>query len=440
MGTLPAFPEGFTWGTSTASYQIEGGVSADGRGLSIWDTFAHTPGRVRDGHTGDVACDHYHRWPEDVDLMGELGVNAYRFSIAWPRVQLDGSGAVNSAGLDFYERLVDALVARGITPVPTLYHWDLPQPLEDAGGWLRRDTAYRFAEYATVVAERLADRVPRWITVNEPFIHMVFGYAFGTHAPGQALMFGALPVAHHQLLGHGLAVAALRAAGAGQVMIANNCSPAVPASAKPEDILAAGAYDAFHNRLFNDAVLLGSYPDLTALGLPADPPYLVDGDLDIISAPIDALGINYYNPTQVAAAQPGGDLPFDLVPIEGVPITAFGWPVVPEGLYDLLTGLKERYGTALPPIHITENGCSTSDGVADPERISYLDGHLRAVHRAIGAGVDVRGYFVWSLLDNFEWAEGYHQRFGLVQVDFDTLRRTPKDSFAWLRGELADQP
>ncbi|WP_055585161.1 GH1 family beta-glucosidase, partial [Streptacidiphilus griseoplanus] len=421
---LPAFPEGFLWGVSTAAYQIEGAVDEDGRGRSVWDTFAHTPGRVRDGHTGDTACDHYHRWPEDLALLGGLGVGAYRFSIAWPRVQPGGSGAPNPRGLDFYDRLVDALLERGVEPVPTLYHWDLPQPLEDRGGWLDRDTAHRFAEYAALAAERLADRVGRWITLNEPLVHMAEGYAFGTHAPGRALLFDALPAGHHQLLGHGLAVAALRARGARQVMLTNNCTPVVPASDSAEDTAAAALYDAFHNRLFNDPVLLGSHPDLTAVGLPAEPPWIRDGDLETISAPLDALGVNYYNPTRVAAAAPGTGLPFDMVPIEGVPTTAFGWPVVPDGLHDLLTGLHLRYGPALPPILVTENGCSVEDTVdgdgrvRDTARIDYLDGHLRALHRAIADGVDVRGYFVWSLLDNFEWSDGYHQRFGLVHVDY----------------------
>ncbi|AXI80429.1 GH1 family beta-glucosidase [Peterkaempfera bronchialis] len=439
---LPAFPEGFLWGVSTAAYQIEGAVVEDGRGPSIWDTFAHTPGRVRDGHTGDTACDHYHRWPEDLALLGDLGVNAYRFSLAWPRVQPDGAGPANPKGLDFYDRLVDALAARSIAPVPTLFHWDLPQALEDRGGWLDRDTAHRFAEYAALVAERLADRIPAWITLNEPLVHMAEGYAFGSHAPGRALLLDALPVGHHQLLGHGLATAALRAHGAREVMVTNNCTPVRPASDSPEDTAAADVYDAFHDRFFNDPVLLGRYPDLSAVGLPADPPYLRDGDLETIGAPLDALGVNYYNPTRVAAAAPGSGLPFDLVPIEGVPTTAFGWPVVPEGLYDLLTGLRARYGAALPPIHITENGCSTEDAVdedgrvRDTARIDFLDGHLRALHRAAKAGVDVRGYFVWSLLDNFEWAEGYHQRFGLVHVDYATQRRTPKDSYHWLRTAL----
>ncbi|MBX6383136.1 MAG: beta-glucosidase [Microbispora sp.] len=421
----------FLWGTATASYQIEGAVTEDGRGPSIWDTFSHTPGKVRDGHTGDVACDHYHRWREDVALMAGLGVNAYRFSIAWPRVLPAGRGPVNQAGLGFYDRLVDALCEHGITPVPTLFHWDLPQALEDEGGWLSRDTSYRFADYAAVVAERLADRVRVWITLNEPFVHMVEGYGLGIHAPGRTLMFDALPVAHHQLLGHGLATRALRAAGAEQVLITNNCTPVRPASDSPEDLAAAETYDILHNRLFNDPVLTGAYPDLTAFGveLPVRP-----GDLEVIAQPLDGLGINYYNPTRIGAS--GGDgLPFRFEEITGVPTTAFGWPVVPDGLRELLDGLKARYGDALPPVYITENGCSY-EGLDDQERIAYLDGHIRAMRQA---DVDLRGYFVWSLLDNFEWAEGYHQRFGLVHVDFDTLERTPKASYHWLREFLEAQ-
>ncbi|MGW5262958.1 GH1 family beta-glucosidase [Microbispora sp. NPDC004025] len=421
----------FLWGTATASYQIEGAVTEDGRGPSIWDTFSHTPGRVRDGHTGDVACDHYHRYAEDVALMAGLGVNAYRFSIAWPRVLPTGAGQVNQAGLDFYDRLVDALCENGITPVPTLFHWDLPQALEDEGGWLGRDTSRRFADYAAVVAERLADRVRMWITLNEPFVHMVEGYGLGIHAPGRALMFDALPVAHHQLLGHGLATQALRAAGAEQVLITNNCTPVRPASDSPEDLAAAETYDILHNRLFNDPVLTGAYPDLTAFGveIPVRP-----GDLETIAEPLDGLGINYYNPTRIGG--PGGDgLPFRFEEIPGVPTTAFGWPVVPDGLRELLDGLKARYGDALPPVYITENGCSY-EGLDDQERIAYLDGHIRAMRRA---DVDLRGYFVWSLLDNFEWAEGYHQRFGLVHVDFETQERTPKASYHWLRKFLEGQ-
>ncbi|MEV1172238.1 GH1 family beta-glucosidase [Nonomuraea sp. NPDC049784] len=426
----------FLWGTATAAYQIEGAVEEDGRGVSIWDTFAHEPGRIRDGHTGDVACDHYHRWREDIELMSGLGVNAYRFSIAWPRVQPQGDGPVNAQGLDFYERLVDALLERGIQPVPTLFHWDLPQALQDRGGWLKREISEKFADYAAAVADRLADRVPLWITLNEPFVHMAYGYAMGIHAPGQVLLTDALPAAHHQLLAHGLATQALRAAGARQVAITNNCTPVWPASQQEPDLKAADAYDILHNRLFNDPVLLGKYPDLSAYTQSLD--FLQDGDLDIIATPLDALGINYYNPTRIAA--PADEmLPFSDTGITGYPTTAFGWPVVPDGLRELLTGLKTRYGTALPPILITENGCSTEDTVQDDARIDFLDGHIGAMRQAMAEGVDVRGYFVWSLLDNFEWAEGYHQRFGLVRVDFETQRRTPKASYRWLRDFLKAQ-
>jgi len=449
---MPRFPVGFRWGVATAAYQIEGAVAQDGRRDSIWDTFCRQPSVIKNGDTGEVACDHYHRWAQDIDLMAELGIDAYRFSIAWPRIQPAGTGGPNGPGLDFYDRLTDGLLARGITPMPTLYHWDLPQPLEDAGGWLSRDTAARFADYAALAAERLADRIPLWITLNEPFIVTAFGYALGIHAPGQALMLDALPTAHYQLLAHGLATQALRAAGARQVAIANNCSPVWPASDSPADQAAAAAYDTLHNRMFNDPLLLGRYPDLAAFGVDeAGLDCVRDGDLAVISTPIDALGINYYNPTRVSAL-PDSPLPFQLEPIPGYPVTAFGWPVVPAGLTELLTQLAGRYGDALPPVYITENGCSVTDEPAEPAdettadrtfddqpRIRFLDGHIRALADAITAGVDVRGYLTWSLLDNFEWSEGYDQRFGLVHVDYASQARTPRASFSWYRDLIAAQ-
>ncbi|MER6362644.1 GH1 family beta-glucosidase [Kitasatospora sp. NPDC001527] len=427
-------PADFRWGVSTAAYQIEGAVDEDGRGPSVWDTFAARPGAVRDGHTGAVACDHYHRYPEDIALMRGLGLDGYRFSIAWPRIQPTGAGAVNPAGLAFYDRLVDALLATGITPLPTLFHWDLPQALEDRGGWLNRDTAHRFADYTAAVADRLGDRVPAWITLNEPFVHMVYGYALGIHAPGRALLLDALPTAHHQLLAHGLAASLLHGRGL-DVMIANNLTPVQAASSSAADLAAADAYDALHNRLFTDPLLLGRYPDLTAFGVGPDLHGAVrPGDLDLITtAPLTGLGVNYYNPTRIAAPTDPGGLPFDLVDIPDVPRTAFGWPVVPEGLRELLLTLRDRYPDTLPPITITENGCSTTEGPDDPTRISYLATHLDALATAITEGIDVRGYYTWSLLDNFEWAEGYHQRFGLVHVDSATQRRTPRASYAWYR-------
>jgi beta-glucosidase len=441
----PNFPPDFTWGVSTSAYQIEGATDTDGRGASIWDTFSHTPGRIADASTGDVACDHYHRYAEDVALLAGLGVGAYRFSVAWPRIQPNGTGPANPAGLAFYDRLVDALLERGIDPVATLFHWDLPQALEDRGGWLARDTAARFGEYADLLAAHLGDRVKLWITLNEPFIHMAFGYAMGMHAPGRAMLFEAFPAAHHQLLGHGHAVAALRARTGGPVAIANNYSPArirtrAPGGPTDADRTAATAYHALHNRLFTDPLFGRGYPE--ELGF--DQSVVHDGDLAVIATPLDVLGVNYYNPTGVRApADPAGALPFDLVPLAGHPTTSFGWPIVPDGLYELLTGLRREYGAALPPIQITEGGCSyddvlTPDGSCDdPERVAYLDGHLRALRRAMADGVDVRGYFVWSLLDNFEWAEGYTKRFGLVHVDFPTGRRTPKTSYGWYRGLIS---
>ncbi|GAA1832862.1 GH1 family beta-glucosidase [Luedemannella flava] len=420
--------DGFVWGVSTASYQIEGAVDEDGRGRSIWDTFAHEPGRVVTGETGDVACDHYHRYAEDVDLIANLGVDAYRFSVAWPRVQPDGKGPANEAGLAFYDRLVDTLLAKGVDPVVTLFHWDLPQALQDDGGWFNRDTAYRFAEYADLVAARLGDRVGMWITLNEPFVHTVFGHAFGVHAPGQTLMFDALPTAHHQLLGHGLAVAALRGRTSAPVTLANNYSPVVVLGDTEADHRAGAAYDALHNRLFTDPLTGRGYPE--GFDLPVR-----DGDLEIIAAPLDALGVNYYNPTGVRApGDPDGGLPFDIVALEGYPVTDFDWPVVPEGLRQLLGRLHADYGL---PMYVTESGCAYAESPNDQRRIDYLAGHIGAVSAARSQGVDVRGYFVWSILDNFEWAEGYSKRFGLVHVDFTTLVRTPKASYAWLREHIA---
>jgi beta-glucosidase len=444
----------FLWGVSTSAYQIEGAAAEDGRGPSVWDTFCAQPGRVLNGDSGLVACDHYHRYREDVALMADLGLGAYRFSVAWPRVQPTGRGPANEAGLDFYDRLVDELCAAGIAPVATLYHWDTPQPLEDAGGWLNADTAARFAEYAGLVAGRLGDRVRLWITLNEPAILTMLGYGVGVHAPGRTLMMDALPTAHHQLLGHGLAVRALRAAGvAGGVGIANNHTPVTAAAAEggapsEADVAAAAGYDVLHNRLFADPLLLGRYPAGMELGS-AD-------DLAVIAEPLDFYGVNYYQPTRISAPAAGAELPpeiagsaglalpFAFAPFDpAVPTTGFGWPVAPDGLTDELSILKDRYGAALPPVYVTESGASFPDvpgadgTVDDAERIDYLERHVAAMR---AADVDVRGYFVWSLLDNFEWAVGYSQRFGLVHVDFATGRRTPKASFAWYRDLIAREP
>ena len=444
----PHLPDGFVFGASTASYQVEGAVDEDGRGPSVWDRFCAEPGRIADGSSGAVACDHYHRYPEDVALMKGLGLDAYRFSISWSRIQPEGRGRANAAGLAFYDRLLDELLESGIAPMATLFHWDLPQPLEDDGGWLNRETAERFAEYATLVGMRFADRVAHWVPVNEPNVVTMLGYATGIHAPGRRLMFGALPVAHHLLLGHGLAADALRSAGATSIGCANNHMPVWPATEAPDDHAAADLYDVLWNRVFSEPMLRGRYPEGFAELMPGP----VAEDLATIAAPLDFYGVNYYNPMRIAG--PGTDLPsVDLVPaeglpfvpvaIEGYPVTGFGWPVVPDGLREVLVQLRDEYRGALPPVFVTESGCAYDDepdpsgAVHDPERIAYLDAHLGAVAQAVAAGVDVRGYFTWSLIDNFEWAEGYTKRFGLVHVDYATQRRTPKDSFGWYRDRIA---
>jgi beta-glucosidase len=455
------FPPDFCWGVATAAYQIEGAVGEDGRGPSIWDTFSHAPGRVIAGETGDVACDHYHRWPEDLDLIAGLGVSAYRFSIAWPRIQPAGSGPVETRGLAFYRRLMDGLRQRGITPFATLYHWDLPQALEDRGGWRSRDTANRFADYAGIVAGALAEFEPYWITLNEPYCSAIVGYAEGRHAPGAREGHGALAAAHHLLLGHGLAVEQLRARGGGAgIGITLNLSPAVSASPSPEDVAAAQRQDLLTNRLFTDPVLGRGYPAEAASiwGDLTDFSFRNDGDLEAISTPLDFLGVNYYFRLHVRDAPPAAErtssaardatarTAFDIGVASATPSsverTGLRWPIEPEGLYATLTGLRQRYAT-LPPIYITENGCAYPDEVDgdgkvdDQPRIAFIGGHLDALARAMADGVDVRGYFHWSLLDNFEWARGYAPRFGLVHVDYTTQVRTPKASYNWLRAALA---
>jgi beta-glucosidase len=438
------FPEGFAWGTATASYQIEGAVAEDGRAPSIWDTFSHTPGKVQDGDTGDVADDHYHRYAEDVDLMAALGVGWYRFSLAWPRLLPDGGGALNEAGLDFYSRLIDALLEKGIRPWVTLYHWDLPQALQDRGGWPERDTAERFAEYAAAVHARLSDRVKHWTTLNEPWVAAFVGHATGRHAPGLTDPEAALRAAHHLMLGHGLAIEAMRAQGDAECRygITLNLHPVDPATDDPADVDAARRGDGLSNRIFLDPLLRGGYPADTledVRGL-SDGAYIQAGDEQRIHVPLDFLGVNYYFRTVVRAGS--GDRPSEWVGQEdiekvsrGLPQTEMGWEIDADGLYDLLTRVARDYpGT---PLYVTENGAAFadekgSDGqVHDPRRIEYLDAHFRAAHRALADGADLRGYFVWSLLDNFEWALGYSKRFGLIHVDYETLERTPKDSARW---------
>ena len=440
---LSAFPADFRWSAATAAFQIEGSRAADGRGRSIWDDFVETPGAVRDGSRADPGPDSYRRYPEDVALLRALGVDRYRFSISWVRVQPEPGGPIEQAGLDYYRRLADALHEAGITPFATLYHWDLPSALEARGGWLERDTALRFGEYAEAVANALGDSIRHWYTLNEPVSTTLQGYAVGQLAPARTLLFGALPTVHHQLLAHGFAVQALRQAGAEEVGIVNNHTLVLPASESEDDLMAAGAYDLLHNRIFAEPVLTGRYPELEAFGLPAMP--IQSGDLELIGAATDFYGVNFYNPTTVRAGAPGEPVPFDIVPTPGAPVTGFGaeWPIVPSALTSLLIDFRERYGDALPPLVIGENGASFSEPdhvdepIRDDDRISYLAGHIAAVGAARAAGVDVREYTVWSLLDNFEWAEGFTQRFGIVHVDFDTGERTPKASFEWYRDLIA---
>jgi beta-glucosidase len=434
------FPEGFVWGTATASYQIEGAAREDGRGPSIWDTFSHTPGKVHAGHTGDVACDHYHRYVEDVALMGDLGLAAYRFSVAWPRVRPNGTGPVNTRGLDFYDRLTDELLGKGIDPVVTLYHWDLPQTLEDRGGWTVRETAEAFAEYAQVVYGRLGDRVGTWTTLNEPWCSAYLGYGNGIHAPGRRDPAGSLAAAHHLNLAHGLATRALRSAGARTISITlNPCEVSPLDPANPADIEAARIIDGVANRIFFDPILRGQYPAdvLEHISRITDLSFISDGDEAIINAPIDVLGINFYTPSYVSA-KPGHPGALDYPGSEGIafrkpvgPVTDMGWQIEPASLTRLLTRIHRDYpGT---PLMITENGAAYPEGVHDPLRIEYVDAHLRACHDALAAGVDLRGYFAWSLMDNFEWAEGYAKRFGMVHVDYTTQQRVLKDSAKWYR-------
>jgi beta-glucosidase len=439
-----SFPDGFVWGAATAAYQIEGAANEDGRGPSIWDTFSRTPGKVFAGHTGDVACDHYHRYADDVALMAGLGLASYRFSISWPRIQPDGTGPVNTRGLDFYDRLTDELIGQGIDPVVTLYHWDLPQALEARGGWTVRETAEAFAEYAQIVYGRLGDRVKTWTTLNEPWCSAYLGYASGRHAPGITDPASAFKAVHHLLLGHGLAATALRAAGAQTVSITLNPAAVLPLDpANSADLDAARIVDGLHNRIFLDPMLKGEYPaDMLAhMERFTDLDFIRDGDTALIKAPIDVLGVNFYQPTYVSA-RPGEPGSAESPGTEGIafrkpvgPVTDMNWQIEPAGLTRLLERLHTDYGV---PLMITENGAAYPDGpsgetgaVHDTNRIEYLDGHLRACHDAISHGVDLRGYFVWSLLDNFEWSEGYAKRFGIVHVDYATQSRLPKDSARW---------
>ncbi|WP_433375060.1 GH1 family beta-glucosidase [Streptosporangium sp. CA-115845] len=445
---LALFPPGFRWGVATAAYQIEGAAAEDGRTPSIWDTFARTPGRVHLGQTGDIACDHYHRYADDVALMRDLGIDTYRFSVSWPRIRPDGTGPVNPLGLDFYDRLTDTLLAAGIEPMTTLYHWDLPQCLEDRGGWTVRETAQHFAEYAGAVYDRLGDRIRTWTTLNEPWCSAFLGYATGDQAPGRTEPDAAFRAAHHLLLGHGLAARALRAAGAREVSITVNLTPVSPRDPQDRhDVAAAGLVDGLHNRIFLDPILNGRYPAdmLEHMARFTTLEHIADGDEELIGAPIDLLGVNYYAPTLVAAKVgtpssnrfPGTEGVEHLDP--DLPVTAMGWPVEADGLRRLLVRLARDYPAT--PLMITENGAayhdSAEDGrVADAERVDYLRTHLLAAHQAIGEGADLRGYLAWSLMDNFEWAYGYEKRFGLVHVDYDTQRRIPKDSALWYSGVI----
>lgn len=436
-----AFPPGFLWGAATSAYQVEGSPLADGAGPSQWHVFAHEPGRTFQGQTGDVACDHYRRWRQDVALMRELGLNAYRFSVAWSRVLPEGRGRVNAPGLDFYGRLVDALLAAGIAPNLTLHHWDLPAALADRGGWLNADAAGWFADYADVVGRALGDRVAMWATLNEPWVIMDAGYVHGVHAPGRREPASAPRVAHNLLRAHGAGVQALRAAGARQVGVVLNLEPKVAATDRPADIAAAARADAYMNRWFLEALTDGRYPAELAALFGAAWPAFPAADFDLIRAPLDWLGINYYT-RGVMRDDPAAPVPHAAhVRQPGSLYTELGWEVVPAALTEVLLSVAAR--TALP-LYITENGAAFPDpdvappgGLDDPLRVDYLRAHLLAAREALARGVDLRGYFVWSLLDNYEWAEGFSKRFGIVHVDHATQARTLKASARFYRDVVA---
>jgi len=436
------FPRGFVWGAATASYQIEGAANEDGRGESVWDRFCATPGKVRNGDSGAVACDFYHRYSDDIRLMRELGIDAFRFSIAWPRVLPEGRGAVNGKGLDFYDRLVDELLGNGITPFATLFHWDTPQVLEDEGGWPSRSIIEPFCEYVEAVSERLGDRIQNWITHNEPWVVAWVGHGWGHHAPGRTSDKEALAAAHHLLLSHGRAVEILRRNSPGAAVgITLNLDYVYAASNDPADGEAVRWIDGLHNRWFLDPIFKGTYPDDMLAAWAESLPVIEDGDLAEIAAPIDFLGVNNYTSPLVAADDNGGRA--RVVRRADADRTDMGWEVVPDGLHDLLVRLDREYGPEA--IYVTENGAAFPDvrghdgQVDDPERQAYLQAYIDAAGRAIAAGVPLRGYFTWSLLDNFEWALGYWKRFGLVYIDYATLERVPKGSFYWYRDFIATQ-
>lgn len=445
------FPDGFVWGAATAAYQIEGAVDKGGRGRSVWDDFSHTEGKVTNGDTGDVACDHYHRVADDVALMADLGLQSYRFSIAWSRVMPEGRGKVSEDGISWYSRLVDLLLERDITPCPTLFHWDLPSGMEEIGGFRNRDTANWFSDYAALMADRLGDRVTMWSTFNEPWCYAYLGHAGGIHAPGLRDPRAAVTVAHHQLLAHGLGVQAMRAERNGlELGIVLNPSPIRSEGSPDASEDALRRIDGIHNRWWTDAVLAGGYPADVLDDLDPFTDAVLPGDEATIAQPIDWIGLNYYFDILVRGATPGerataGDVYPNVTATTEAPVrpvhTDMGWPICPDGFVDQLVRWRDEYPD-LPPVYVTENGCAYDDPViagrcADTRRIDYLDRHLRALHRAIELGVDVRGYYQWSLLDNFEWAHGYAKRFGIVHVDFDTLERTPRDSAYWYRDVIA---
>ena len=433
------FPEGWVWGAATAAYQIEGAVREGGRGVSIWDTFSHTPGKTANGDTGDIACDHYHRFPEDITLMRELGLGGYRFSIAWPRIFPTGSGRPNAEGLDFYRRLIDELHAAGIAPYVTLYHWDLPQALQDRGGWGNRDTALRFGEYAHTVAAALGAGVQHWFTINEPWVASFLGHWMGDHAPGARDLRLALLAAHNMLLAHGEGMSALRAEmrPGDEAGIVLNLAPCQPASDSNADLEATERGDGFMNRWFLDALYRSQYPEDMVRLYGDAMPEIAPGDMELIAQPTDVLGVNYYTRSHLAYDPQAIPLQTRRVIPPNAPVTAVGWEVYPEGLFQVLTRVHADYAPSR--MLVTENGAAYDDvvvegAVDEANRETFLREHLLQAYRAVEEGIPLGGYFVWSLLDNFEWAAGYDKRFGVIYVDYATQQRIVKRSGRWYAG------